>query len=86
MTSFEDLGNNTDRLDNPESDGESEHSNHPTDSEQSENKGDSLSLTDFTLGKDKTCWNLHPSCSNVQAGRENIINHLPGVKTLTKLK
>ncbi|KAF5279409.1 hypothetical protein FQA39_LY05519 [Lamprigera yunnana] len=66
---LDDLDDNTGRLDNPESDIESEHSDHPTDYEQSGDEDVQLSPSDFTLGKDKTCWNLHPSRKNVRTGK-----------------
>ena len=48
MKPLEGLNGNTGRLDNPESDNESEHSDHPTDSGDEE---DNLLPSDFTLEK-----------------------------------
>lgn len=85
---LEKLNDNEDRVDPQESDAESEHSEHLTDSEQSEEE----QLDEFEndpenclLGKDKiTLWHLCAPRQNVRRRRHNLVIHLPGVKKVAK--
>lgn len=82
------------RVDDPESDAESEHSDHNTDSEQSEGQYEddsesetdgSVSPSDILIGNNRvTRWRLTQPKRRVRRGRENIITHLPGVKSVAK--
>lgn len=77
---------NSDRSD-VESDADSDHSEHNTESEQSV---DDETATEFVnehhfTGKDRsTTWLAHPPRSNIRTLRQNIVTHLPGVKSIAK--
>lgn len=75
-------------VDDIESDVESTHSDHCTDSEQSEDDDDGIEYDDpenIVLGKDNTtAWHKNPPQQNVRMRKHNIVTHLPGVKRDTK--
>lgn len=71
------------RIDDCESDAESEHSEHLTDSEQSAESEDEELQTDGLryVGKDKiTSWSMHPRRPNVRRKKQNLVTKKSGVK------
>ncbi|CAG4967977.1 unnamed protein product [Parnassius apollo] len=76
------------RIDKAESDGDSDHSEHCTDTEQSscEDEGENYSSQSehglYYLGKDKiTKWNYR---TNIRTRSHNIVDSRPGVKPVAK--
>ncbi|KAG5889212.1 hypothetical protein JTB14_033290 [Gonioctena quinquepunctata] len=78
-----------------ESDAASKHSEHNTDSEQSDEDVENFvqeneenraygSIHHFTGRDKKTHWMAYPPRPNIRTPRRNIINHLPAVKNIAK--